>query len=92
VRLVAILLALLPAAAAALEINAASRAQLEQLQGLGVAMTERVIQARAERPFADWRDLEARVAGIRGRRAEQLHRQGVTVNGRPLPGRPGDSR
>jgi len=78
------ILALLPAAALAVEINTATRAQLEQLPGLGVATTERILQARSERPFADWRDLAARVSGIRGKRAEQLDRQGLTVNGRAL--------
>ncbi len=76
---------LLPTLSSALEINTASRAQLEQLQGLGVATVERIVQARAVRPFADWDDLGARVAGIRGKRAEQLDRQDLTVNGKPLP-------
>jgi competence protein ComEA len=75
------ILALLPAAAAALEINTASRAQLERLPGLGVATSERILRARSERPFADWNDLAARVSGIRGKRAAQLDRQGLTVNG-----------
>ena len=78
------ILALLPALAAALEINTATRSQLEQVPGLGVATTERILQAPSERPFADWTDLAARVAGIRGKRAEQLDRQGLTVNGKPL--------
>ena len=78
------LLALLPPLAWALEINTATRAQLEQLQGLGVQMTERILQARGERPFADWNDLAQRVQGIGGKRAEQLHRQGLTVNGKAL--------
>ncbi len=78
------MLALLPAVAAALEVNTATRAQLEQLPGLGVATTERILKARSERPFADWSDLAARVSGIRGKRAEQLERHGLTVNGRPL--------
>lgn len=80
------ILALLPAAAAALEINTATRAQLEQLPGLGVATTERILQARGERPFSDWSDLAARVSGIRGKRAAQLQRQGLTVNGKTLAG------
>ena len=86
------ILALLPLAASALEINTATRAQLEQLPGLGVATTERILQARGERPFADWNDLAQRVQGIGGKRAEQLHRQGLTVNGKPLPGRSGDGK
>ena len=78
------ILALLPALAAALEINTATRSQLEQVPGLGVATTERILQARSERPFTDWQDLATRVSGVRGKRAEQLDRQGLTVNGRPF--------
>jgi competence protein ComEA len=79
-----LLMALLPTAVGALELNTANRARLERLQGVGVATAERIVQARAQRPFADWDDLAARVAGLRGRKAEALHRQGLTVSGRPL--------
>ena len=85
-RILPLLLVLAPSIAAALEINTATRAELERIQGLGVTTTERILQARSERPFADWNDLAARVAGIGAKRAEQLSRQGLTVNGRPLPG------
>jgi len=78
------MLALLPLAATALEINTASQAQLEQLPGLGVATAECILQARAERPFADWNDLGARVSGLRGKRAAQLDRQGLDANGKAL--------
>jgi competence protein ComEA len=74
--------ALLPHAVAALEINDANRAQLEQLNGIGVALAERILDERERAgPFRDWRDLERRVKGIRGARAERLAAQGVTVNG-----------
>ena len=77
-------LMLLPVAALALEINTASRAQLERLEGLGVATVERILKAREERAFADWDDLGRRVGGLRGERARQLDRQGLTVNGNRL--------
>ena len=83
-RIWPLLPALLPAVTLTLEINGASRAQLEQLPGLGVATTERILKARGERPFTDWNDLAERVSGMRGKRAEQLDRQGLTVNGRRL--------
>jgi competence protein ComEA len=79
-----LLAALLPAVAGALEVNVATRAQLEQLEGLGVATTERILEQRARRPFEDWHDLVRRVSGLRGRRAEALDRQGLKVNGKPL--------
>jgi competence protein ComEA len=80
-KIVVGLLGLLPVAALALEINTATRAQLEQLPGLGV---DGVLQARAQRPFADWDDLAERIAGLRGKRAELLDRHGLTVDGKRL--------
>ena len=38
---------------AALEINQATEAELDNLRGLGPAFTRRVIAARAEQAFAD---------------------------------------
>jgi competence protein ComEA len=94
--LVALLLLLpllmLRPAMAAVEINTATRGEVEQLAGLGVATTERVLQARSRQPFADWADLGARVPGLRGKRAAQLDRQGLTVNGRSLSAEQGRSR
>jgi competence protein ComEA len=87
------LIALLQAAAAAaLEVNTATRAELEQLRGLGVATTERILRERSRQPFADWDDLAARGAGLRGKRAEQLDQQGLTVNGRRRPEKSGNRR
>jgi competence protein ComEA len=77
------LVCLLPLGAAALEINTATRAELEQLNGIGVAMAERVLNERAKAPFRDWDDLQRRVKGMAGARSERLQGQGVTVNGIP---------
>ncbi|GMV57103.1 MAG: hypothetical protein AMXMBFR72_02230 [Betaproteobacteria bacterium] len=77
------LVCLLPLAAVPLEINTATRAELEQLNGVGVAMAERVLNERAKAPFRDWDDLQRRVKGMRGARSERLQGQGVTVNGIP---------
>jgi competence protein ComEA len=74
---------MLPIAVAALEINTASRAELERLNGVGVAMAERVMNERAKAPFRDWVDLQRRVKGMAGTRIERLQGQGVTVNGIP---------
>jgi competence protein ComEA len=75
------LLCVLPLSACALEINTATRAELERLNGVGVALAERVLNERAKAPFRDWEDLQRRVRGIRGARIERLQAQGVTVNG-----------
>lgn len=65
----------------ALELNEATRAQLEQLNGVGVAMADRILVERERAPFKDWEDLARRVKGMRGARIERLQAQGVTVNG-----------
>jgi competence protein ComEA len=65
------------------EINDATRAQLEQLNGIGVAMAERILIERNKAPFTGWEDLARRVKGMRGARIERLKAQGVTVAGVP---------
>lgn len=85
-RLVALVLCALlmvPGLALALELNDANRAQIEQLNGIGVTTAEAILQERAKAPFRDWIDLSQRVKGLSGKRLEQLQRQGVTVNGVP---------
>lgn len=64
-----------------LEANTASRAELEQLPGLGPAKVERLLLARANRPFTDWHDLLHRVAGVGAKGAATLSTDGLTVNG-----------
>ena len=66
---------------APLEINQASRAQLESLPGLGPALTERILLARQQQPFADWPDLRRRVKGLGPRLAVRLSAQGLRVQG-----------
>ncbi len=75
----------LSAPAHAIDINTANRAELEQLNGLGVSTAARVLDERAKAPFADWADLSRRVKGIKAQRMEQLRQQGVTVNGQSAP-------
>jgi competence protein ComEA len=72
---------LLPLAALALEINDASRADLEQLNGVGVTLADKMLKERERAPFAGWDDLRARVKGLSGKRVQKWQGQGVTVNG-----------
>ncbi|WP_157267689.1 ComEA family DNA-binding protein [Azohydromonas aeria] len=74
----------LPAAPAApLDVNTATQAQLEQLRGIGVAMSERLLSERARQPFSGWSDLVERVPGIGARGAARLSQQGLRVDGQP---------
>ncbi len=81
--LLALLVAVAAAArAATVEVNTATQAQLEQLRGIGVSMSERLLAERAKQPFADWADLIARVPGVSARSAERLSAQGLRVGER----------
>ena len=78
--------ALLVAAPAApgLEVNQASQAELEQLRGIGPALSDQMVEQRARRPFTDWDDLQRRVRGIGAASARRLSSAGLTVGGQPF--------
>ncbi|MCV2348732.1 ComEA family DNA-binding protein [Paucibacter sp. Y2R2-4] len=65
----------------ALEINAASRAELESLPGLGPALVERILLARQQALFQDWQDLRTRVRGLGPNSLLKLSEQGLRVAG-----------
>ena len=69
----------------ALEINQANEAELDSIKGMGPAMTRKVLIARAEKPFTNWKDLMLRVSGIGKAKAQQFSDQGVVVNGQSFP-------
>ena len=68
----------------ALEINQANEAELDSIKGMGPAMTRKVLNARAEKPFINWKDLMSRVTGMGKNKAQQFSDQGVLVNGLAL--------
>jgi competence protein ComEA len=69
----------------ALEINQANEAELDSIKGMGPAMTRKVLAARADKPFTNWKDLMTRVTGIGKAKAQQFSEQGVLVNGQSFP-------
>lgn len=69
----------------ALEINQANEAELDRIKGMGPAMTRKVLIARAEKPFTNWKDLMLRVSGIGKAKAQQFSDQGVVLNGQRFP-------
>jgi competence protein ComEA len=84
------LLALLPVLAALppcnagdalLELNTASRAELESLPGIGPDLAARLLAARAQAPFADWAELRRRVQGIGEASARRLSAHGLRIQG-----------
>lgn len=65
----------------AVEVNQATVADLDGIKGIGPALSARILQARAARPFTDWPDLIARVPGLGRASATRLSAQGLTVQG-----------
>jgi competence protein ComEA len=72
----------------AVDVNTATEAQLDSVKGLGPSSTARILQAREAGPFKDWKDLMARVKGIKQGTAHKLSNAGLTVNGAPLSDTP----
>ena len=72
----------------ALDINQANEAELDSVKGMGPALSAKVLKARAQGPFKDWRDLMQRVSGIRHNKAEQFSKQGLTVDGQAFNVKP----
>lgn len=80
-RTLTLALALLCGSASATDLNTASRAELEQLRGVGVALAQRLLVQREQRPFSDWDDVMRRVPGVRAATARRLSDAGLRVGG-----------
>ena len=71
-----------------LELNAASRAELESLPGLGPSLVALMLAARQQAPFQDGQDLARRVKGMSPRMRARLSAAGLRINGQPLDASP----
>jgi competence protein ComEA len=82
----ALLVAAALGAAAAVDVNRATQAELEQLKGVGPGLAVSILDERTRRgPFRDWADFVARVKGVGERQAGRLTAAGLTVGGRTYP-------
>lgn len=81
-------LALLHAACAFANVDAnlATLAELDAIQGVGPALSQRIVGQRERSAFADWSDLIDRVHGIGNAAAAKFSANGLTVNGKLFPG------
>jgi competence protein ComEA len=69
------------AAAAAVDVNKATEAQLDAVKGIGPATSKAILAERKKGEFKDWADFIARVKGIGDKKAETLSKEGLTVGG-----------
>lgn len=78
--------ALAVTAACAVDVNQATRAELEAVRGLGPGLVGTILEERRKGPYKDWRDFVDRVKGIRQATAVKLSVAGLTVDGRAHEG------
>lgn len=76
------------AAFAAVDINKATEADLDGLNGVGPATTQLILKERKKGEFKDWADLMHRVKGIGDARATKLSAAGLTVSGASYKDKP----
>jgi len=87
-KLLAGLLAFIAATAfAAVDLNKATRAELEAVKGIGPAAAGKLLDERSKGQFKDWNDVMRRVSGIKGAKAAKLSAAGLTVNGAAYDGK-----
>lgn len=85
--LFALLAAFLASAAfAATDVNKATQAELEAINGIGPSMSTKIMDERKKAAFKDWGDLTHRVKGIGDGNSKKYSAGGLTVNGAAYDG------
>ena len=76
----AVLLSLSSAMAA--DFNTATRAEIEAVRGVGVVLTDRIIEQRKIKPFQSWQDAQKRVRGLGKRNVAGFRDADMRINGK----------
>jgi competence protein ComEA len=85
--------ATLSIAFAAVDVNTATKAELDTVPGIGPALADRIIDERKKGAFKDVNDLTERVRGIGPENVKKMQAGGLTVGGRAsAASRPSDSK
>ena len=90
---VATLVASMSFAFAQVDVNKADASALDGVKGIGPAMSKTIVDARTKGgDFKDWTDFQKRVKGVGDKRAAQLSKAGLQVNGQSKAGAPMDAK
>jgi competence protein ComEA len=71
---------------AAVDVNKASAAELDAIQGIGPSLSGKILKERNKGSFKDWPDLMHRVSGMGEKSSAKFSAQGLTVNGSAYQG------
>jgi competence protein ComEA len=89
---VATLVASMSFAFAQVDVNKADASALDGVKGIGPSMSKTILDARTKGgDFKDWADFQKRVKGVGDKRAAQLSKAGLQVNGQSKEGAPMDA-
>ena len=89
---IATLVASMSFAFAQVDVNKADASALDAVKGIGPSMSKTIIDARTKGgDFKDWADFQTRVKGVGDKRAAQLSKAGLQVNGQSKDGAPMDA-
>jgi len=89
---VATLVASMSFAFAQVDVNKADASALDAVKGIGPSMSKTILDARTKGgDFKDWADFQKRVKGVGDKRAAQLSKAGLQVNGQSKEGAPMDA-
>jgi competence protein ComEA len=74
------------AAFAAVDVNKATEAELDSVNGIGPAKTRAIVAERQKGEFKSWEDFMSRVKGVREKTATKFSAGGLTVGGASYQG------
>jgi len=66
---------------AGMDVNKATEAELDSLNGIGPALSGKILDQRKKGNFKDWNDFISRVKGMGQKNAAKFSNQGLTVDG-----------
>lgn len=71
---------------AAVDVNKATAAELDDIKGIGPSLSGKILKERNKGNFKDWPDLMHRVSGMGEKSSVKFSAQGLTVNGSDYKG------